>query len=268
MARKSSKQDARTPPYLLALGKSEPPSDIVVGGRTYQLDHVFKHDFFAFTARYAGPEGRIILKIGRRASFFGLPLGWIGRILARRECAALFQAADIDAVPKCLGRYGPAGVIHEYIEGAPMKKGQRVGDDFFDQLRSSLAALHRRGMAYVDLEKCENVIVGDDDKPYLIDFQISWQWPRRFGGDLPPLCWVRSRLQRADLYHTLKLQRRTRPDQLSEQQLAASYRKPFYIRLHGFVTRPFTLARRKLLNRIDPKQKRGERGRVDLPAPK
>lgn len=269
-----------TPPYLLALGRKSPPETIHVCDTAYRLDHVFKHDFFAFTARYAadhqpgdrqarsGDSDRVILKIGRRAPLFGLPLGWIGRWLASRESAAFIRASGIAAVPELLGRYGPAGFVHTYVEGAPMQKGQRVPDDFFARLRDALGEIHQRGMAYVDLEKCENVIVGDDGQPYLIDFQISWQWPRRWGGDLPPLSWIRGRFQRADLYHALKLQRRTRPDQLSTSEVAASYRRPFYIRMYGIVTRPFTLLRRRILNRVDPKQKRGERGRVDLPASK
>lgn len=254
-----------TPPYLLALGRAQPPDEIQVAQRVYRLDHVFKHDFFAFTGRYRGADDAVILKINRRASLWGLPAGWIGRWLAARESAAYKKAAGIDAVPRFVTRFGSTGIVHEYVPGAPMRKGQRVGDDFFRQLRAALAELHQRKMAYVDLEKCENVIVGEDGKPYLIDFQICWCWPRRFGGDLIPLCWIRSRLQRADRYHALKLQRRTRPDQLTEAELAASYRKPFYIRLHGVLTRPLTRARRWILNRVDPGQKRGERGRVDLP---
>ena len=42
-----------------------------------------------------------------------------------------------------------------------------------EQLRADLAEIHRRGMAYVDLEKCENVLVGDDGAPLLTDFGIA-----------------------------------------------------------------------------------------------
>ena len=85
-------------------------------------------------------------------------------------------------------------------------------------------------MAYVDLEKCENVLVGDDGLPHLFDFQISWYWSRRWGGELLPLRVMRGWFQRGDRYHLIKLRRRTRPDQLSPEVLAASYRKPWYVR--------------------------------------
>lgn len=257
-----STKSKKTPPFLLALGRKPVPHEVQVGPNAYALQQIYKHDFFAATARYAGPAGSVIVKTNRTASMFGLPMRWIGRILARREAAAYQRLADLDAVPRFLGRLGPAAVVHEFIPGHPLRKGERVADDFFDRLRAALAVIHDRGMAYVDLEKCENVLVGDDGRPYLIDFQIAWVWPTNRGGDLWPLSWIRRRLQRADLYHVLKLQRRTRPDQLTEAQLAASYQKPVYIRLHGALTRPFTLLRRRILNRVDPQQKRGERGRI------
>lgn len=73
---------------------------------------------------------------------------------------------------------------------------------------------------------------------------------------------LRRWLQSGDLYHLTKLQRRTRPDQLSEEQLAASYRKPWYVRLHRTITGPFTWVRRRILDRVDPRRGRGERGRI------
>ncbi len=213
----------------------------------------------------AALPARIVLKVGRRASLFGVPLGWIGRWHAAHESACYQALADVAAVPAFVGRYGRHGFAHAYVEGHPLHKGEQVADDFFPRLRAALAAIHARDMAYVDLEKCENVLVSDDGRPYLIDFQIAWRWPGRYGGNLWPARWLRRRMQRADFYHVTKLQRRTRPDQLTADELAASYAKPWYVRLHGRLTRPFTLLRRRLLNRIDPEMKRGERGRVHPP---
>ena len=78
------------------------------------------------------------------------------------------------------------GIVREYIEGHPLARQERVPDAFHSRLRFQIDQLHARGMAYVDLEKCENVLVGDDGQPYLIDFQISWYLPARWGGELWP----------------------------------------------------------------------------------
>jgi hypothetical protein len=255
-------QQKRIPAWLLALGRELPPGQIVLPSGTYTLVHIFKHDFFAFTAKYAAESGAVLLKIGRKASLWGLPLGWIGRLHARHEAAAYTALDDLEVVPTFVGRYGRHGIVHQFIEGRPLHKGDPVPDDFFDRLREGLTAIHTRKMAYVDLEKCENVIVGDDGRPYLVDFQIAWRWPWRYGADAWPVRWLRKRLQVSDLYHLHKLQRRVRPDQMSAAALAATYDKPMHVRVWGTLTRPLTLLRRRLLTALGSRRQAGERGAV------
>ena len=251
-----------TPPSLTALGGKPLPGTIEAAGKQYALQKVFKNDFFAVTALYEGSAGKVILKVQRQASFFGVPLRWAGRLLAAREWRALQRLADLDGIPRPICFRGTTGVGREYVEGRPMRRGEPVPDDFHERLRRLIVAIHQRGMAYVDLEKCENVLVGDDGKPHLFDFQIAWYVPSRWGGDLWPLRAIRRWLQKGDLYHLTKLQRRTRPDQLTDQERAASYRRPWFVRAHRVVTKPFTAIRRAILERVDPRRGRGERGRV------
>ncbi len=256
------------PAFLRALGRHDPPSTIAVLGRAYALEHTYKNDFFAVTSLYSAGsadgagDARVILKLNRQAPMLGLPLSWIGRILAAREARVFDTVQGVEGVPRFLGRFGATGVLHAFVPGHAMKKGERVPDDFHACLRSIIDQMHARGVAYVDLEKCENVIVGEDGRPYLVDFQISWHWPRRWGGELWPLRAIRRRLQSGDRYHLVKLQRRTRPDQLTDEQRAASYRRPWYVRLHNAATRPLKFLRRRLLERLDPQSSNSERGRV------
>jgi hypothetical protein len=238
---------------------------VEIDGRRYHYARGFKHDFFAATGLYEGPHGRIVLKIGRRVPFFGVPMTWVGRYLARREADMFHRLADLDVVPRFTGMWGKGAMAHEYVPGHVLRKGERVPDDFFGRLQDAVAEMHARDMAYVDLEKCENVLVGDDGRPYLFDFQIafrvppSWRW-------FPPARWLLRRFQQGDRYHLTKLQRRTRPDQLRPEVLAASYRRPFYVHVHRWLTRPFQAARRWVLRRVDPVRASGERverGRID-----
>lgn len=253
-----------TPYWLRALGRDEGPVTVEFGGRTYRRERIFKHDFFAYTASYADGENRVVLKVGRVASLFGLPLSWIGRLHAAHEAAAFEALQDLSIVPRFIGRYGRHGLAHAFVPGHELERGERVPDDFFDHLREGLATIHARGMAYVDLEKCENVLVGDDGQPYLFDFQIAWHLPRRLGGEIWPFTMLRRFFQQADRYHVQKLQRRTRPDQMSPREIEDSRRRPTHVRIYSSLTRPFIALRRFVLNRIDPVKKRGERGRVHL----
>ena len=252
-----------TPAWLLALGKQEPPTEIEVEGKPYTLERIFKHDFFAFTGCYVGEHDRIVLKIGRMASVFGIPLSWIGRLHAWHESSVFRDVDDIDIVPRFTGRYGKYGVTHEFIAGHQLERGEHVSDEFFGHLEDGLNEMHRRGLAYVDLEKPENVLVGDDGKPWLFDFQISYRYPWRRGANFWPLRWLLARLQDSDRYHLTKHRRRCRPDTFTPEELKASKRRPAHIRLYGGFTRPITRVRRRILNRIDPVKKRGgERGGV------
>jgi len=251
------------PSVLTALGREPLPSHIEWSREQHRLERVFKNDFFAVTALYVGESRKVVLKIGRRASFFGIPLRWIGRFLAAKERSALLSLQDIEGIPRCLGGWRDTGLVREYVEGHALARREHVPDDFHARLRALIHAIHQRGMAFVDLEKPSNVIVGDDGRPYLVDFQICWRLPRKWGGELLPARWIRRFFQRGDLYHLTKLQRRTRPDQMTPEALADSYRKPWYVRAYTVLTRPFTLSRRAVLNLVAPRGGPGERGLVD-----
>ncbi len=252
----------KVPSSLRALGRRALPQDIVVTGHRYVLQRIFKNDFFAITSMYECQGHRVVLKVGRQVSFMLIPLAWIGRWLANREWAALTRLQDIAGIPKPIARWERTGVIREFAEGHPLEKGEHVPDDFHERLAKLIQKIHERDMAYVDLEKCENVLVGDDGRPHLFDFQICWHWSKRWGGELWPMRALRRWFQHGDLYHLRKLKRRTRRDQMSAEELASSYRKPWYVRLHRTLTFPFLWCRRKILNRIDPRRDGHERGHV------
>ncbi len=185
--------------------------------------------------------------MGRQAPLFGLPMAWIGQFLTRHESRLYRMTGSVDGIPAFLGHHGAAGFIHEYIPGRPLQKEDRPGDQFFPRLSAILDHIHAAGAAYVDLEKRENILLGDDGKPYLIDFQISWHWPANRGGNTTFARFVLAVLQQSDRYHLLKHWRRLRPDQLHAQALAASQAPPFWIRWHRAIFRPITLLRRRVL---------------------
>jgi len=238
---------------LRALGREDPPVCLRLNGQVHRRRAILKHDFFAATALYEGPCGKVVLKIGRRARLFGLPLRWLGRLLTAHE-SRLYQRLDgIPGVPRFLGRWGDCGLLHEFIEGHPLAKGEWVDDRFFDRLRDLLDEVHRREVAYVDLEKRENILVGDDGRPYLIDFQISWHLPPNRGGRTSAARFILNVLQASDRYHLLKHRRRQRPDLLSAEEFAASYRPPASIAWHRHLFRPLTKLRRRVLRHIEGK---------------
>jgi hypothetical protein len=183
-------------------------------------------------------------------------MAWMGRVLSGHEASIYEELNGLEGVPRWFGKWGPTGIVHAFVEGHPLQRYERVEDDFFPRLEALLDEVHRRGIAYVDLEKRENILVCEDDRPCLIDFQISWKWTghdagRRTGlqrllpaglGNL-----LLHKLQQGDRYHVLKHRRRHRPDTMTAGELAASYRCGCYIELHRRVSWPFTAVRRTVL---------------------
>jgi hypothetical protein len=237
-------------PWLCALRNGELPPVVTHAGTIYRLCQTFKHDFFAATGLYAGPGRPVVLKLGRTSDFLSLPMSWCGNYLESRECRILEQAQGIRGVPRLVGRVGKNGVLREFVPGHPLGRREAVSDSFFEDLEAILRALHKRHIAYVDLNKRQNILIGEDGKPYLIDFQISLFLPPSGWGRTWPVRRVLERFQHADRYHFLKHKRRLRPDLLTPAERARVERLGPWIRLHRLVARPLTHLRRSTLARL------------------
>ncbi len=237
--------------WLYALPEAELPPRVDCGGQVFEHVRTFKHDFFAATGLYRGPDGLAVLKLGRRQDFATVPLDWLGRWLTRREVRLYTLLQDVPGVPRLIGTVGrEAGFLHAYVPGRPLGREDRVSDRFFDELMEMLDTIWRRDMAYVDLNKRQNILLGDDGRPYLIDFQISLHLPARGWRRLAPVRWLLRRFQQADRYHTLKHKRRLRPDLLTLDERRCVERLSVWIRLHRWLTRPLTNLRRHTLKRL------------------
>jgi len=234
---------------MRALGRGKLPKAIAVRGTRYTLVRTVKHDFFAATGFYENAAGgRVVLKMGRTQEFAGIPLRWLGRRLCLRELRFYARLKDLPAVPKVLATLGYTGFVLEFVPGLPFSTLPRVSDGFFDELRDLFAELHARGVAYVDADKSQNILAGDDGRPHLIDFQISFDveslprfWPTEF---------LLRLLQRSDVYHLLKHKARLRPDQLTADEREILERRSWPIRLHRFLLKPYFGLRRRTFQRL------------------
>jgi len=241
------KEQGRVPKRILR-GKMPRP-EFTLAGRTYRLEKTLKQDFFAATGRYTGPDGqRVVLKHYHTEPWLGCPLDWAGRLMADREVRHYRLLQDTGGVPRLLGRVGRSAFVHAWVEGQDLlDRREPPPDDFFDRLEVLVAEMHHRHMAYIDMNKPDNVLVSEDGRPVLIDFQISWA-PRLDRGLLRG---AKRRLlalfQEADRYHVRKLKRQHRPDLMTPEERAASKQPPWFLRMHRLVGAPLRDLRRKVL---------------------
>lgn len=249
--RLENQSGSRSPAYAMrALGRDDLPREFHLAGKTFRHVRTMKHDFFAATALYedsADPTRRAVLKISRTADFAGLPLEWIGRWLCRREMRFYSRLADLPNVPAVLGTVGRTGFIHAYVEGRPLSIDRPLPAGFFEQLQTLLNKIHQRDIAYVDTNKPENILLGNDGKPHLIDFQISWDlnlgrtWLNR---------WILRRLQAEDLYHLAKHRHRLKQESSVKAVDEVELKLSPWIRAHRLIATPFKRFRRRTLQRM------------------
>lgn len=105
--------------HLLACGAEPLPEQIDYLQGRYKLRNILKHDFFAATTLYEltseskdaqnGQPEKIVLKVGRKQNFFGIPLLWLGRHLCEREISVIRHLDGIAGLPHLLARYRPDG---------------------------------------------------------------------------------------------------------------------------------------------------------------
>jgi hypothetical protein len=234
---------------MRALGKNEPPAKFELGGTTWNRTRIHKHDFYAVTAFYESADGgKSVLKMGRTIEFAGFPLLWLGKYLCRRELHFYRKLSDLPNIPRVLGTVGQTGFVHDYVEGRPLAKDRPVPDTFFTELFALFDKLGERNVAYMDTNKPENILLGDDGKPYLIDFQISFDaencWPKWLAN------WFLRRCRHTDRYHLLKHKNRLRPTEMTDDDRRQLEHKHWLIRLHRFLTAPYFKFRRRTFKRL------------------
>ena len=121
---------------------------------------------------YRGPAGEFVIKealgsmLRRRFSEASI----------RREEQVYRRLSGVPGIPRCFGLLDGKFLVLEYIPGDSYRKLEhRLGDRerFFANLLVTLNGMHEAGVAHGDLKRKDNILVGPDHEPYVIDFGIA-----------------------------------------------------------------------------------------------
>jgi len=92
-----------------------------------------------------------------------------------REYAAYRRLAGVEGVPACHGLLEGRYLVLEFIEGTAYRHAVwQDRDRWFAELLEVIRAFHARGVSHGDLKSKTNLIVGADQKPYIIDFGTTF----------------------------------------------------------------------------------------------
>jgi len=98
-----------------------------------------------------------------------------------REYAAYQRLDGVEGVPACYGLLAKRYLVMEFIEGTAYRHATwQDRDQWFAELLSIIQAFHARGVSHGDLKSKTNMIVGSDQKPYVIDFGTTFLFQEGF----------------------------------------------------------------------------------------
>jgi predicted Ser/Thr protein kinase len=96
---------------------------------------------------------------------------WLRRWMLRREHRAYQQLAEVTGVPRCYGLLEADHLVLEHLDAEPYRLAKIENPGlFYARLLELIQDVHRQGVAHGDIKGKNNVLVGPDEQPYLVDF--------------------------------------------------------------------------------------------------
>ncbi len=153
-----------------------------------------KRDVFGSVELVEGTGGPLVRRVASGSRLPGSRV--VARVLMGRERRALVALEGqigvpelrvdegLDGLPDAQGRRPRRGetLLRSYLPGRALHQATHLPRDFFDLLDELVLEVHRRGVCHNDLHKEMNVVVGEDGRPALIDFQLASVHRRRGRG--------------------------------------------------------------------------------------
>ncbi|MED5535033.1 MAG: hypothetical protein VX690_04995 [Pseudomonadota bacterium] len=121
---------------------------------------------------YKGPSEKYIIK----KAFGSMIRKKLSEASIRHEEQVYRKLIGIPGIPKCFGLLDTKYLILEYIPGGSYRTLEHELNDkdhFFSNLLSILNDMHAAGVAHGDLKRKDNILVGPNQKPFIIDFGVS-----------------------------------------------------------------------------------------------
>lgn len=141
---------------------------------THDGSHAIGSGYQASIYLYRGTAGNFVIKEPRGALFRRK----LGEASVRRESRIYKRLEGVPGVPRCFGILDDKCLILEYIPGGSLREVEHQIENkelFYSLLLRTLRSMHEAGVAHGDLKKKDNILVGPNQEPFVIDFGIAIQ---------------------------------------------------------------------------------------------
>jgi RIO-like serine/threonine protein kinase len=142
----------------------------------------------------------------------------IGRFLVWRECRAYRRLIDLQGVPALLGTKDGLAVFMEEIDGKDLdslEPDSSLPENFFRDLKDLVNEIHKQGLVHCDLKRAPNIILGNDGKPYIVDWSAALS---KVELKIFPLNLIFKRFIRDDNNAIIKLMLKYRPEDITDEE--------------------------------------------------
>jgi predicted Ser/Thr protein kinase len=143
-----------------------------------------------------------------------------GRFLIWREAKAYRRLKGVKGTPTLYRVISGIALVMQEIPGRSLENLEQemtlpVG--FFDELNELVTCFHRRGLAHCDMKRAPNTLLGDDGRPYIVDWAASISEEEfRF----PLLRLIYRRFVLDDQMAVIKLKLRHTPETVTPEEMA------------------------------------------------
>jgi hypothetical protein len=130
-------------------------------------------DYKADLLLYERDDGPILVKDYAAKNGIWRRLGSVGTWLEARALRAL---ADVEGVPRFLGRPDRYSVAMSLLHGRRARKADpelRGNEAFVRDLERLVGQIHARGVVHLDLKHRSNLLVSEQGKPMILDFESA-----------------------------------------------------------------------------------------------
>lgn len=199
--------------------------DKYLSGKPYIKGLRLGAGYQAFVELYETPFGNFVVKRARGPFFWRR----LGQTTIRREYEIYERLQGVQGVPHCLGLLDDKHLVLEHIPGDSYRQRQHSLQNrelFFVRLLETLRDIHAANVAHGDLKRKDNLLVGPDERPFIIDFGLAcirdgskrrlnrffFEWGKQYDYN----AWIKHKYHRRvdailpediELYQPLKLER-------------------------------------------------------------
>lgn len=138
-----------------------------------------------------------------------------GRWMALREYKAYIRLAGLEGIPAEAFLLDKYAVGYRFVPGITLREADasKIPAWFFHELEKLVGRMHERNIVHLDLRNRRNILIDEDGRPYLLDFQSY--------ADLNPLPgFLHNLLKDVDLSGVYKTWLKLRPDLMDERRMA------------------------------------------------